>query len=50
LAYNDLESRLAVSALEMLYGKLWCGECGCLQNHTTAQHIAAERNQGRDEP
>ena len=50
LVFNDLESRLAVSALEMLYGKLWCQPCGCLTNHDSAMHEAAERNQGRDEP
>jgi len=50
LAYNDLETRLAVSALEMLYGKLWCRPCGVLTNHDSAQHEAAEAQQVRTEP
>ena len=50
LAYNDLETRLAVNALEMLYGKLWCGECSCLTNHDGVAHRRAEARQERNEP
>ena len=50
LVFNDLESRLAVSALEMLYGKLWCGPCGVLTNHDSAAHEREERRMEGREP
>ena len=42
-AYEIPSYRLAQHfASAPLDGGLWCDECGCSTNHTTAQHRAAE--------